>query len=314
MKVLCITSKCKYENRMSQNHSLIMNEVAKVYDVVDETNLNHNTIQDYDIIFNDDWTNFHGNFVNKKGKKIKIGKFYEDLWQIYDSGKRNIGKEYDFVVNRYKDEKTVNGLFCESVKRYYIPHHFDLNLFSEHKLEKQYDLFVYGFAWRKLYPWRWKMFKFIKRELSSKINVKVLPHPGYGDDSAKNSVRGKELSKMISQSWLSFCTSESHGPYNKRNNPFDYWYKKYGETSLSNTTVLGTMPTEAKYIYGNDYVHIDNKMGNNKIIDVILNALSDKNELSRKSSVVRKKYINNKFGLENYTEKLKTIFEEVVYG
>lgn len=311
MKVLYITSKGEYENRMSQNHSLIMNEVAKVYDVVDETNFNQNTIQDYDIIFNDDWTNFHGNFVNKKGKKIKIGKFYEDLWQIYDSGKRNIGKEYDFVVNRYKDEKTVNGLFCESVKKYYIPHHYDLTLFSEHKLEKQYDLFVYGFAWRKLYPWRWKMFKFIKRELSSKINVKVLPHPGYGDDSAKNSVRGKELSKMISQSWLSFCTSESHGPYNKRNNPFDYWYKKYGETSLSNTVVLGTMPIEANDLYRDDYIHIDNKMSNNKIMDIILNALDNKNDLIEKANRVSERYKNAKLDIRQYNEKLGAIFTEV---
>ena len=49
-------------------------------------------------------------------------------------------------------------------------------------MEKKFDMFVYGFPWRKLYPWRWKMFKLIKRELSNHFNIDRLRHAGYGDN------------------------------------------------------------------------------------------------------------------------------------
>ena len=308
MKVLFVTDKSQYEKRMSMNHSLIMNEISKKYDVVDQLDIPITELTQYDIIVNDTWPNFSERIINKKGNKVLVGKFYEDLWQIYDSGERNIGNEYDFVINRYKDEKTVNNLFCESLKKFYIPHHLDLDTFKDYKQEKEYDLFVYGSTWRKLYPCRWKLVKFIKTHLRNKINVKILNHPGYGDKSAKNSVRGNNLSKLINKSWLGLCTSESHGPYNKRNNPLDYWYKKYGETSLSNTVVLGTMPTEAKDLYKDDYIHIDNKMSNNKIVDTILNALDNKKDLIEKANRVSERYKNAKLDIKQYNEKLNAIF------
>ena len=312
MKVLFVTDKSQYEKRMSMNHSLIMNEISKKYDVVDQLDIPRTELTQYDIIVNDTWPNFSERIINKKGNRVLVGKFYEDLWQIYDLGERKIGKEYDFVINRYKDEKTVNNLFCETLKKFYIPHHLDFDTFKDCGQEKEYDLFVYGSTWRKLYPCRWKLVKFIKTHLRNKINVKILNHPGYGDNSAKNSVRGNDLSKMINKSWLGLCTSESHGPYNKRNNPCDYWYKKYHETSLSNTVVLGTMPNEAKDLYKDDYIHIDNKMSNDKIVNVIQSALENKNDLIEKADKVRQRYTNAKLDIKNYNEKLNEIFKEVV--
>lgn len=311
MNVLFITDKLEYENRMSMNHSLIMHEVSKRYDVVDKMDLSRLDIRNYDIVVNDTWTDFSETLVNHKGNNILVGKFYEDLWQIYDSDKRNIAEEYDFVINRYKDEKTVDGLFCNNVKKFYIPHHHDFDMFSDLGEEKEYDLFVYGFPWRKLYPWRWKMFKFIKREMSNRIKVKFLSHPGYGDSSAKNAVRGKDLSRMINKSWLGFCTSESHGHYNKRNNPFDYWYKKYHETSLSGTVVLGSMPKEAEYVYRDDYIHIDNKMSNHRMVDIIEEALKDKDELRKKAKRVYQRYVEAKLDIGSYNERLNRIFKEL---
>ena len=312
MKVLFITDKSQYEHRMSMNHSIIMREVSKRYDVVDQMNLSELDVKNYDIVVNDGWTDFSETLVNHKGNKIVVGKFYEDLWQIYESGERNIATEYDFVINRYKDDTTVTGLFCSEVRKYYIPHHHDYDMFMDWGLEKEYDIFVYGFAWRKLYPWRWKMFKFINRELSNRFNVKFLSHPGYGDKSAKNAVRGEDLSRMINKSWLGFCTSESHGPYTKRNNPLDYWYKKYHETSLSGTVVLGSMPTEAEYLYQDDYIHIDNHTDGQRMIEIIGEALADKDKLREMASRVRQRYFDANMDMANYTVKLNKIFEDLL--
>ena len=101
MKVLFITDKAEYENRMMPNHKVIMSCVGERYDVVDK-----NDVVDYakyDIIVNDGWTSFADKIINENGKRVLIGKFYEDLWQIYDAGERNIATEYDFVINRYHD-------------------------------------------------------------------------------------------------------------------------------------------------------------------------------------------------------------------
>lgn len=310
MKVLFITDKSEYENRMMPNHKVIMSYVGEKYDVVDKTEVVD--YAKYDIIVNDGWTSFSDKIINEKGNRVLIGKFYEDLWQIYDAGERNIASEYDFVINRYYDLKTVNGLFCKDVKKFYIPHHFDFDEFQDWGLEKKFDMFVYGFPWRKLYPWRWKMFRYIKREVSNHFNIDFLPHPGYGDNVAQQSVRSSELSKRINQGWLGFCTSESHGPYNKRNNPFDFWYMKYHETSLSGTVVIGTMPDEAKPVYQNDYIHVDNTMPNHKIIDIMGEALSDKTELIKKAQRVKQRYLEAKLDVKYYTLKLNKFFEELL--
>ena len=71
------------------------------------------------------------------------------------------------------------------------------------------------------------------------------------------------------------------------------------------------MPTEANDLYKDDYIHIDNKMSNNKIVDIILNALDNKNDLIEKANRVRERYKNAKLDIEHYNEKLNAIFAEV---
>lgn len=260
MKVLFIVNRSVYENRMSMNHNTIMTWIEKEYDVVDKSELANRDIKKYDIVVNDTTVEEFSEVVtNYKGKKVLVGKFRQDLWQLYESKERNIDSEYDFVILRYDDKKTVNGLLCPEVKKYYIPHHQDYDMFKDWGLEKEYDMILFGnHSFRKLYPFRWKMFKMLRREMcnNDKYTVKYIPHPGYTDASAKKAIRGAELSKEINKSWLCLCTSESHGPYGKRNNPMDSWYSKYMETSLSGAVVIGTMSTQAREIYQDDYIDI----------------------------------------------------------
>ena len=75
--------------------------------------------------------------------------------------------------------------------------------------------------------------------------------------------------------------------------------------------VLGTLPTEAKDLYKDDYIHIDNKMSNNKIVDTILNALDNKKDLIEKANRVSERYKNEKLDIKHYNEKLNAIFTEV---
>jgi len=316
MNVLFIVSKSVYEERMSMNHNTIMSWVEKEYDVVDKSDLINTDIKKYDIIVNDTTVNaFSENIINYKGNKILTGKFHQDLWQIYESGKRNIDSEYDFVINRYHDEKTVNGLFCKEVKKYYIPHHQDYDTFKDWGLKKEYDMILFGnHSFRKLYPFRWKLFKMLKREMrnNDKYNLRYIRHPGYSNESAKNAIRGAELSKEINKSWLCVCTSESHGPYNKRNNPYDSWYSKYMETSLSGSVIVGTMPNQAKEIYQDDYIKLRWSMSNSEIMKRINDALSDKEKLSEMANRVRQRYFEANMDMPNYTIKLNKIFEDVL--
>ena len=122
------------------------------------------------------------------------------------------------------------------MKKYYIPHHQDYDMFKDWGLKKEYDMILFGnHSFRKLYPFRWKMFKMLRREMcnNDKYIVKYIPHPGYTDASAEKAIRGADLSKEINKSWLCLCTSESHGPFGKRNNPMDSWYSNDSTKSIN---------------------------------------------------------------------------------
>lgn len=316
MKVLFIVNRSVYEKRMSMNHNTIMSWVEKEYDVVDMSELANVDIKKYDIVVNDTTVEEFSEVVtNYKGNKVLVGKFRQDLWQLYESKERNIDSKYDFVILRYDDKKTVNGLLCSEVKKYYIPHHQDYDMFKDWGLKKEYDMILFGnHNFRKLYPFRWKLFRLLLSEMSNndEYNVKYIPHPGYTDKSAEKAIRGAELSKEINKSWLCVCTSESHGPYNKYKNPYDSWYSKYMETSLSGTVVVGTMPTQAKEIYQDDYIDLNIHMGNDVIMDKINQALADKDKLNEMASRVRQRYFDANMNMANYTVKLNKIFEDLL--
>ena len=77
-------------------------------------------------------------------------------------------------------KKQANGLFCKEVKKYYIPHHQDYDTFKDWGLKKEYDMILFGnHSFRKLYPFRWKLFKMLKREMrnNDKYNLKYIRHP-----------------------------------------------------------------------------------------------------------------------------------------
>lgn len=314
MNVLFITKKSEYESRMSCNHNWLMKQIETKYDVIDESEIQLIDIKKYDIIVSDTWPDYTEQIQNYKGNRILLGKFHQDLWQLYERKLTNIDSEYDFVINRYNDPKVIDGIICKDVKRYYIPHHQDFSVYKDWGLEKEYDMILYGNDWRQLYPFRWRLFKFLKQTMcnTDEFTTRVIPHPGYSDQSAKNAIRTTELSKEINKSWLCLCTSESHGPFGKYKNPYGSWYSKYMESSLSGAVIIGTMPDEAKEVYQDDYIDINVHMDNYTILNKIRDALEDKQKLKDMASRVIQRYKDAKMDIPNYTNKLNDIFTDVL--
>ena len=84
------------------------------------------------------------------------------------------------------------------------------------------------------------------------------------------------------------------------------------ETSLSGSVIVGTMPTQAKEIYQDDYIKLKWSMSNSEIMKRINEALSDKDKLIEMSNRVRQRYFDANMDMANYTVKLNKIFEDVL--
>ena len=110
--------------------------------------------------------------------------------------------------------------------------------------------------------------------------------------SQKNKISNENLSKKINQSWLTICTSSYA----------NVLLGKYIETSMSNSCVLGDMPPDGLNYWKDNYIHIDNKMSDNEIIEIINNSLKDKENIKNKIKNMNR--IIKIFNLSNFSDKI----------
>ena len=110
---------------------------------------------------------------------------------------------------------------------------------------------------------------------SNKYNVNIFePHGSYPTyPKGVKYITGIELSKIISQSYLTICTSSRS----------DTLLKKYLEISSSGSILLGNIPSDYKDFFENWVVKVDENMTDEEILCIVDKALSEKESLLKKS-------------------------------
>lgn len=183
--------------------------------------------------------------------------------------------EYDLIKNHFTS--------------YVLPHHIDTELFKDYKRTKNYDILMYGSFDQHVYPFRFRLSKLLPK---TKFKVKILNH----NYSKFTTYTGSDLSKLINQSWLCVTTVSN----------FSYLVKKYFEISASNSVILGNANDQIKEIWDDNIIEIDEKMTDQKIIEIIDQALSNKKRLSKISEQMYQK-IHSEYNLFEYCLKLSKI-------
>lgn len=151
-----------------------------------------------------------------------------------------------------------------ALKTYVINLHFDPAIFRDYGLQKAYDVIVYGSLSRTVYPFRNRVSRLLIE--SGRFNVLRL---GRKSELYDPEVCGEGLARKINQSWLGLTDITT----------FDYLVNKYFEIPASRGVVLGNMNEQGRAIYGDKYIHIDEQMSDSEILNVVAEALSDRNRL-----------------------------------
>ena len=172
----------------------------------------------------------------------------------------------------------------------FLPHHIDSKFFKNWKLDKKYDILMYGNTSLSFYPFRNRIYKLLKNN-TDKFNIKFQePIRNYFKFNPK--ISNKSLSTLINQSWITICTPSK----------FDLLLGKYFETSMSFSAVCGNLPKDAFPIWSKCFINIDNTMTDEQIIKTISNALNDKKNINKICSIMYKKM--EEFYLDKFADKL----------
>lgn len=184
------------------------------------------------------------------------------------------------------------------LKIYNMDHFIDDTIYKDYNLPKKYDIVFYGYI-NKAYPFRARLLQLLLKNRNL-FKILYIKHPGYHNNENKKIVAGQELSKILNQSYLSICTKSE----------YDMLVKKYIETSLSNCLPCGDIPTDYNDIFSKYMIHINDTMTDNQIIQIIQNALHNKENLLLNTKKLRNimldKFVYSK-GNEKFIRILKHI-------
>lgn len=254
--------------------------------------------------------------------KVKEYFYILDNHHFYNQNINNIILPYqnNLLKNTYLTKNILN----------FRSRYIDKTIYKDHKLEKKYDILIYGtrnFPYNILnnknlqviinYKKDYKK-KFSKEcpniinfyELRSKIeNIIMDNQEKYKIYHIPNTIQngnvsypitGIELSKLINQSYMTVCCSSV----------CDLLFYKHLEIPASNSVILGDYPSDYEDTFKNNIVKIDRYMSEEEIINKIDEALSDKKSLLEKSQKLHD-IIHKEHCLENSIEDFKNIIDKI---
>ena len=193
-----------------------------------------------------------------RNSKIKKVLFFEDLQYIKNI--KYIMKKSRISLNlRLTKTKEEEILKNENIKFHVWNDYFFLNhnIFKNYNQKKEYDILLYGAAYKEHYPLRFKI-KECLIKLKDKYKIKIIEHPGYKD---KN-----KISKLPKQDELSILINKSKFCISTRSN-MDRFLYKYQEIPLSNSVIIGDIPTLYKDLFRDKIVEIDQNYSEEQIME-----------------------------------------------
>lgn len=186
------------------------------------------------------------------------------------------------LITHYQCPELENIKRFSQINTHIIDYHIDSNIFKDYKLEKKYDIIVYGSTYKTAYPFRYRLKQLLK---DSSFNVLII--------EPEDNIKGEQLAKLINQSWIGLATVSN----------FSYLVGKYFEISACNTVVLGNMNSQGKKIWSNNFIYVDETMTDVEISSRIKNALQNR-KLLTKISTTMYDIMHNKYTIQEEKSKL----------
>jgi hypothetical protein len=198
----------------------------------------------------------------------------------------------------YKYETPITIKLYDEYKCFKFPHMiFNPDIHKDYNLEKKYDILFFGATYQNYYPLRNKLY-YILLKNNDKFNVKFIP---YTKKHPEKMITGIELSKLISQSWLTCACCAINSSL----------VAKYYEIGLCGSVVLGDYPKyETEQYLRENIIYVDLSMSDDEILNVIIMALNDKKKLE-KYSINTKKYISENYMYKNGVERFDDFFDNL---
>lgn len=279
------------------------------------------------------------NYINKYNIKIII-QFCVEV-STYINIDKKINKHYVYILdNHHFYNKNINNIILpyqnNLLKNTYLTknilnfksRYFDNKVFKDHKLEKKYDILIYGtrnfpynilnnenlqviINYKKDYKKKFNKecpnkidFYELRTKLENilikyrhKYNIRILDN---GKNIKSYPITGENLSKLINQSYMTVCCSSV----------CDLLFYKHLEIPASNSVILGDYPSDYEETFKDNIVKIDKFMSEEEIINKIDEALSDKKSLLEKSQKLHD-IIHKEHCLENSIEDFKNIIDKI---
>ena len=202
-----------------------------------------------------------------KNSKIKKILFFEDLQYIENI--KYIMKKFRFSLNlRLTKTKEEEILKNENINFHLWNDYFFINhnIFKNYNQKKEYDILLYGATYKEHYPLRFKINECLIK-LKDKYKILIIEHSGYKDKNKISTLpKRKELSMLINKS--KFCISTS--------SIMDLFVYKYQEIPLSNSIIIGDIPTLYKDLFKDKMVEIDQNYSEEQIMEKLIDCCEGK--------------------------------------
>jgi hypothetical protein len=184
------------------------------------------------------------------------------------------------------------------LQTYVIDLHVDPAIFKDRHERKKYDVIVYGSTLSPIYAFRHRVLQL----LLEARRFRVL-HLQPKDQLYNKQMCGAGLAQKINQSWMGLATVTE----------FNYLLGKYFEIPACRSVVLGDMNSQGAAIFGDHYVHIDDKMSDSAILKVVEDALSNRRRL-RETADYMYRIIHDNYTLADNEQKLFEVATRIAGG
>ena len=255
--------------------------------------------------------------------------FIEDTYYITNTSLCPYVNKTNGIIFWYKNElliKSYKNFFPNKIITSIDSRFVNTNIYKDYKLEKKYDILLYGCR-KFYYPYKKENLETIQNYIkkyenfyncivdnntdldiyvlrtklenilikySNKYNLKICPIQG-------DYIFNEELSKLINQSYLTIACPTI----------CDVMVFKHLEIAASKSVILGNYPTDYKDLFEGNIVKVNEFMTEDEIIDIIDNALSDKNKLNEMSNRLYEK-IHDEHNLQKAQESFNNLFSELI--
>jgi hypothetical protein len=184
-----------------------------------------------------------------------------------------------------------------ALNTYVINLHIDPAIFRDYGLQKEYDVIIYGSLSPAAYPFRNRMCRLLTESRQFNVlHLKIATNGLYDAD-----ICGEGLARKINQSWLGLVTTST----------FDYLVGKYFEIPACRSVVLGNMNEQGRAIFGNNYVHVDDRMTDSEILNIVTEALADRCRLQEYADQMYD-MMHTRYTLEENERKLFQVATQIL--